>query len=74
MVTSVPGSAQSTQRRSLIFLDLIKYTWEVYIAMKFYDREKELNIITKANRTAVIGRRRRGQAHNKILYLYFSPV
>ena len=29
--------------------------------MKFYDREKELDLIAKANRVAVVGRRRVGK-------------
>ncbi len=46
--------------------------------MKFYDREKELNIIAKANRTAVIGRRRIGKTRllemalpRDSIYLFF---
>jgi hypothetical protein len=46
--------------------------------MKFYDREKELNVITKVNRTAVIGRRRIGKTRlleeampRDFIYLFF---
>lgn len=46
--------------------------------MKFYDREKELNIISKAGRIAVMGRRRIGKTRlleeampNDFIYLFF---